>query len=98
VEGDSIVGRALLTRRGEAAFVGSLKATLRDRAGRSVAESLLPLGVYYTLEPRFSLPLSGVAPGSYQLVLEARSSRPDLPASAMLAALPVQRSMAIELP
>lgn len=98
VEADSVVGRVLLTRRGEAAFVGSLKATLRDERGRSVAESLLPLGVYYSLEPRFSVPVEGLAAGSYQLVLEAMSSRPDLPAAALLATLPVRRSIGIQLP
>ncbi len=98
VEGDSLVGRALLTRRGDAAFVGSLKATLRDPAGKTMSEGLLPLGVYYTLEPRFTVPLSGVPAGRYQLSVEAVSSRPDLPADMLLATVPVSRSVEVVLP
>ena len=98
VEADSVVGRVRLTREGDGAFVGSLKATLRDAHGRSVATSLLPLGVYYSLEPRFSVPTNGLAAGSYELVLEALSSRPDLPVGDLLPALPVRRSIAITLP
>jgi hypothetical protein len=98
VQGDSLVGRTLLTRLGDAAFVGSLKATLRDPAGNTLSESLLPLGVYYTLEPRFTLPLSGVPAGRYQLSVEAVSSRPDLPAAMLLATVPVSRSVEVVLP
>jgi hypothetical protein len=98
VQGDSLVGRALLTRRGDAAFVGSLKATLRDPAGKMLAESLLPLGVYYTLEPRFTVPVSRVPAGRYELSVEAVSSRPDLPADMLLATVPVRRSVEVLLP
>jgi hypothetical protein len=98
VDGDSLIGRTLLTRQGDAAFVGSLKATLRDGAGRVVAESLLPLGVYYTLEPRFSLPVAAVPAGRYELSIEALSSRPDLPAELLLATVPVRRSVEVVLP
>lgn len=98
VEGDSLVGRALLTRRGDAAFVGSLRATLRDPAGKALSQSLLPLGVYYTLEPRFTLPLSGVPAGRYELSVEAVSSRPDLPAHMLLATVPVRRTVEVLLP
>jgi hypothetical protein len=98
VDGDSLVGRTLLTREGNAAFVGSLKATLRDGAGRTVSESLLPLGVYYALEPRFSLPIAGVPAGRYELSIEALSSRPDLPADLLLATVPVRRSVEVVLP
>jgi hypothetical protein len=98
VQGDSLVGRALLTRQGDAAFVGSLKATLHDPGGKQVSQSLLPLGVYYTLEPRFTVPLSGVPPGRYQLSVEAVSSRPDLPADLLLATVPVSQSVEVLLP
>lgn len=98
VEADSVVGRVRLTRQGGGAFVGSLKASLRDRQGKTVAESLLPLGVYYSLEPRFSMPVQGLPAGSYELSLEALASRPDLPAADLLPALPVRRSVGIALP
>jgi hypothetical protein len=98
VHADSLVGRVRLTRQGNAAFVGSIKTFLRDPAGKVRAEGLLPLGVYYTLEPSFSLPIEGLAAGRYQLVVEAVSSRPDLPAEVLLPTLPVRQTMDITLP
>jgi hypothetical protein len=98
VQGDSLVARTLLIRQGNAAFVGSLKATLRDPAGKTLSESLLPLGVYYTLEPRFTVPLAGVPAGRYELSVEAVSRRPDLPADMLLATLPVRRSVEVLVP
>jgi hypothetical protein len=98
VRADSLMGRVRLTRQGNAAFVGSIKTSLRDRAGKVRVEGLLPLGVYYTLEPRFSLPLEGLAAGRYQLAVEAVSSRPDLPAEVLLPTVPVRQTMDITLP
>jgi hypothetical protein len=98
VEGDSLVGRTLLTRAGDAAFVGSLKAVLRDPTGKVRSQSQLPLGVYYALEPRFTMPVAGLPPGSYELSVEAVSSRPDLPADMLLPTVPVQQSVPVVLP
>jgi hypothetical protein len=98
VHADSLVGRVRLTRQGNAAFVGSIKTFLRDRAGKLRAQGLLPLGVYYTLEPSFSLPLQGLAAGRYQLAVEAVSSRPDLPAEVLLPTVPARQTLDITLP
>jgi hypothetical protein len=87
-----------LTRQGNAAFVGTLRARLLDAKGRSRAESVLPLGVYYTLEPTFALSAAGLPPGRYELSLEAVASRPDLPPGTVLAAESARRSLPIELP
>jgi P pilus assembly chaperone PapD len=98
VVGDSLVGRTLLTRQGDAAFVGSLRAVLRDDHGKVRSQSQLPLGVYYTLEPRFALPVAGLPPGTYQLSVEAVSSRPDLPPNMLLQTVPVRLAVPITLP
>jgi hypothetical protein len=98
VEGDSLVGRTLLTRDGDAAFVGSLKASVRDSAGKVRAQGQFPLGVYYTLEPRFALPVAGLPPGLYELTVEAVSSRPDLAADLLLPTVPVRQSVTVTLP
>jgi hypothetical protein len=96
--GDSLVGRVLLARQGDAAFVGSLKASLRDTTGKIRSRSQLPLGVYYTLEPRFALPLEGLPAGRYTLSVEAVSSRPDLPADMLLPIVPVSQSAEVIVP
>ncbi len=98
VEGDSLVGRARLTRTGNAAFVGSLKVALLDGAGRLRGQTLLPLGVYYELEPRFSLPVTGLSPGRYDVVVEAVGSRPDLAADLLLPTVPVRQMLEVTLP
>jgi hypothetical protein len=98
VRADSLVGRVRLTRQGNAAFVGSIRTSLRDRTGKVRAQGLLPLGVYYTLEPSFSLPVEGLAAGRYQLAVEAVSSRPDLPAEVLLPVMPVRQTVDITLP
>jgi hypothetical protein len=98
VRPDSVVSRVRLTRQGNAAFVGSIKTSLRDRAGKLRAQGLLPLGVYYTLEPSFALPVEGLAAGRYQLAVEAVSSRPDLPAEMLLPTVPVRQTVDIVLP
>jgi hypothetical protein len=98
VVADSLRGRVRLTRKGNAAFVGSIRTTLRDRAGAIHARGLLPLGVYYTLEPSFSLPIKGLEPGQYQLAVEAVSSRPDLPQDVLLPTVPVRQMVDITLP
>jgi hypothetical protein len=96
--GDSLVGRVLLTRQGDAAFVGSLKASLRDTTGKIRSQGQLPLGVYYTLEPRFALPVGGLPTGRYMLSVEAVSSRPDLPADMLLPTVPVHQTVEVMLP
>jgi hypothetical protein len=98
VRGDSLVGRILLARQGNAAFVGSLKAFLRDAAGKVRSQGLLPLGVYYTLEPRFALPVTELPAGRYELSVEAVSSRPDLPSDMLLPTLPVRQTLPVMLP
>jgi hypothetical protein len=95
---DSLVGRVLLTRQGDAAFVGSLKASLSDATGKIRSRGQLPLGVYYTLEPRFALPIAGLPAGRYTLSVEAVSSRPDLPADMLLPVVPVHQAVEVMLP
>lgn len=96
-QGDSLIGRVTLTRQGNAAFVGSIKAQLRDAQGSVRAEQLLPLGVYYTLEPRFAVPVAGLPAGRYELAVEALSSRPDLPSNLLLSTVPVRASVQVRL-
>ena len=62
------------------------------------AQSQLPLGVYYELEPRFALSVAGLPAGSYELSVEAVSGRPDLAADLLLPTVPVRQSIQVTLP
>ncbi|MGV3710671.1 MAG: hypothetical protein ACO1Q7_17750 [Gemmatimonas sp.] len=78
IEGDSIAARVHMQRSGNAAFVGSLRMTLKDSTGVTRKERALPLGVYYTLDPRLTVDGNGLADGLYTVTLEAISNRPDV--------------------
>ena len=75
---DSVVTRAMLTRSGNAAFLGTLTVALLDARGKTVRTRALPLGVYYTLDPRVTLSTVGLAKGTYRVTFVAESARPDL--------------------
>lgn len=98
IVGDSLVARVPLVRGGNAAFVGSLRATLVNPAGIVYGQAVLPLGVYYGLTPRVSLPLAGVPSGRMSLRLEAMSERPDVPPGALLKARTARRDVELDLP
>ena len=98
LEADSLVVRARLTREGSAAFVGTLRAVVRDSAGTTRAEGALPLGVYYQLEPRLALPARTLRAGTYTVTLEAASTRPDVPASALVPAETQRRRVSVVIP
>lgn len=88
---DSITVRVPLTRRGNAAWVGTLRATVEDRGGRVVRETELPLGVYHTLHPRLVLPAADLPDQDYLIRIEAVGRRNDLPTSFVLPTAPVRR-------
>ena len=78
VNGDSLLVRIRMSRQGNAAFVGSVRATLRDGVGSIRDSRVMPMGVYYALSPRLALNCRGLQPGLYQLEIEAVTSRPDV--------------------
>jgi len=87
VQGDSVIARAALTRSGNAAFIGMLTATLRDARGKVMRTGTLPLGVYYTLDPRIAISVDGLPKGTYHVAFSAESARPDLDKKLILPAL-----------
>lgn len=95
---DSLAVRVRLTRTGSAAFVGSVRAVLRDGRGVRRAEATLPLGVYHALDPRLALATRGLPAGRYELTVAAHTERPDLPAAALVHAPPEPRVVAVTLP
>jgi P pilus assembly chaperone PapD len=95
--GDSIVARATLARTGNAAFVGSMIAIVRNASGVEVARSTVPLGVYYTLAPRVAvaLPTGRFPAGKYSVTLEAVSTRPDVSPKLLLRAPTVSQTVEV---
>ena len=98
VVGDSLVARVAMHRSGNAAFVGSLKMTVHDSTGATRGERALPLGVYYTLEPRVTLPSLGLQPGLYTVTFEAVSKRPDVADRLLLPISAVKKTVSLRIP
>jgi P pilus assembly chaperone PapD len=98
VQPDSLETRVELARGGNAAWIGTLRATLADQTGEIRSSAELPLGVYYQLRPRLRLPLIGLPPGRYLLKAEATGRRTDLPARLLLPTLPVSRVVEVVVP
>lgn len=98
VMGDSLVIRAVLTRQGNAAFIGTVKGTLAAPGGAPAASFAIPIAVYQTVDPRFALPIAGVKAGRYRLRLEVTSERTDLPAEQLVKAAPASSEVDVVLP
>jgi len=90
--------RVRLDRGGNAAFVGSVSAVLRDSLGREQSRKDVPLGVYYALEPLITLDLDSVPKGTYELELSARAERPDVPKGQLLPARVVSQRTRVIVP
>lgn len=98
VANGQIETRVRLQRGGNAAFVGSVSAVLRDSTGRVHGKKDIPLGVYYDLEPLITLGLASVPKGTYELELSARPERPDVPNGMLLPAKVVKQRTAVVVP
>jgi hypothetical protein len=100
VEGDSLAVRPHLTRVGNGAYLGTLRAVLRDSAGHVVASLACPLAVYFDMAPRLTAPLpaSGLPAGTYRVDIEAAAERQDIAPELVLASPPERTSLAVRLP
>ena len=96
--GDSLVIRAQLTRDGNAAFVGTARATLTNAAGAIVAKAAVPLAVYYAIDPRFLMGVRDLPAGQYRLTLELVSERTDIAPESILHTAPARSSIDLVLP
>ncbi len=109
VVGDSVITRARIERRGNAAFIGMIRETLVDSTGavraQRVGDSLVtsyqsPIGVYFTMEPRLAsaIPAPGLPRGRYWLRYEAVAEREDLDPKVVLKAPTVRDSVQLIVP
>ena len=96
--GDSLMVRARMNRRGSGAWLGTVRGRLIAAAGDTVSAFESALSVYYDLDPRFTLPLSGIPPGRYRLLLEAASTRTDIGPEYTLPAETVRSAVDIAIP
>jgi P pilus assembly chaperone PapD len=100
VEGDSLAVRMRLDRGGTAAFIGTVRGSLTDSAGTTVASFSGPVAVYYDMRPRFTAPLPGgrLLPGRYLLRTEVAAEREDLAPETILPTRPVLDSIEVRSP
>jgi hypothetical protein len=109
VVGDSVITRARIERRGNAAFIGMIRETLVDSTGAvralRIGDSLVtsyrsPIGVYFTMEPRLAtaVPAPGLPRGRYWLRYEIVAEREDLDPKVVLKAPAVRDSVPIVIP
>lgn len=94
---DSLEVCARFTREGNAAFLGTLHATLSDTGGARIAEAAMPLAVYYTLEPCVTVPVHDLAPGRYVVHLLVDTDRPDLEREALLPIAAIRDSVILTI-
>jgi len=98
VVGDSLEVRPRLERQGNAAFIGTVRGTLVDSAGRERARFSFPIGVYYVMEPRYMAPVGVLPAGRYWLKLTVDTDREDLEPAVVLPAAVVRDSVVVRVP
>lgn len=87
-----------LARLGNAAFIGTVRGTLVDSIGAARGEFVSPIGVYYTMRPRFTIPVGMLPPGRYWLRYEVKAEREDLAPDVVLPAPVVRDSVEVRVP
>lgn len=96
--GDSLEVRMHLTRSGNSAFLGMVRAAIVDSTGTAVAKVNSPIAVYYDMSPRIRVAAPRLPAGRYRLRLEVASDREDLAAKDLLPVAPVHDSVEVRLP
>jgi hypothetical protein len=98
ITGDSLVTWSRLERRGNAAFVGTVRGTLVDSMGAVRTSFNSPLSVYFTMQPRLGTRIGRLPRGRYWLRYEVVAEREDLDPSVVLPAPAVRDSVQLVVP
>ncbi len=98
VEGDSLEFHARLTRTGNAAYIGQIRAAVVDSSGTVVASTRSPIAVYFEMSPRGRMVCGALPPGRYRLRFELSTDREDIPPNERISAAPVSDSVEVRLP
>jgi P pilus assembly chaperone PapD len=96
--GDSLLVRAHIDRSGTAVALGTARGELVDSAGSVRAAFSSPVSAYVAIDPRFALPLEGVAPGRYRVRLEIAPGRADLAPEVVVPFQAVRDSVSVSIP
>ncbi|HEV8265569.1 MAG TPA: hypothetical protein VGQ06_11500 [Gemmatimonadales bacterium] len=96
--GDSVVTWSRLERRGNAAYVGTVRGTVVDSTGAARASFTSPLGVYFSMEPRIASHVGKLPRGRYWLRYELVTEREDLDPRVVLPAPAVRDSVQLVVP
>jgi len=96
--GDSLVVWSHLVQQGNAAYIGTVQGALVDSAGAVRSEFKAPIGVYYTMEPRYAMPVGALPAGRYWLKLKLTTEREDLGPEVLLPSAPARDSIAVRVP
>jgi hypothetical protein len=96
--GDSLVVWSRLVQQGNAAYIGTVQGTLVDSGGAVRGEFKAPIGVYYTMEPRYAMAIGALAAGRYWLKLRLTTEREDLGSDVVLPSAPVRDSIEVRVP
>ena len=96
--GDTLTTWSRLVRRGNAAFVGTVRGTVVDSTGATRASFATPLGVYFTMEPRIASVIGRLPKGRYWLRYEVVAEREDLDPSVVLPAPAARDSVQLVVP
>ena len=93
LEGDSVAVRVPMTRTGDAAYLGTVRAEVVDADGKIRGEAERYVGVYHTLDPKIMIPVDSLAPGAYTVRVRVSTDRTDLPPRSALPAAPARDSV-----
>lgn len=94
-EGDSVAVRVPMTRTGNAAYLGTVRAEVVDAGGRVRGEAARFVGVYRSLDPRIMIPVDSLTPGAYKVRVDVSADRSDLPSRSALPAPAARDSVEI---
>ncbi|PYP10999.1 MAG: hypothetical protein DMD56_07710 [Gemmatimonadetes bacterium] len=96
--GDSLVVRSRLVQQGNAAYIGTVQGVLTDPTGATRGEFKAPIGVYYTMEPRYAMRIGALTPGRYWLKVKLTTEREDLGPEVLLPSAVARDSVEVGIP
>ncbi len=95
---DTMAVRVPMTRTGTAAYLGTVEAHVLDARDREVGSDVMPVAVYYGLDPRLEVPVGALAAGTYKVRVTVTTARTDLPARVALPAPAYRDSVMVSVP